>query len=891
MELRDQIQSTLGSGFRVERELGGGGMSRVFVATDDALGRRVVVKVLPPDTTAQVSVDRFKREIRVAARLQHPHIVPLISAGETGGVPYYTMPFVQGETLRERLAKGGALPVNESVHVLRDVASALAYAHGEGVVHRDIKPENIILSGGVAVVADFGVAKALDMAATHDDGSRGALTSLGVALGTPAYMSPEQAAADPNVDYRADIYSFGCVAYEMLTGASPFAGRPFAQILAAHVQEQPEPVATRCPSAPLALAALVMSCLAKRPEDRPQSASALIAALDTITTPSGGNTATDVRGVSSATRRVATIAAAAAVVVALGTAAALWMTRNGGTAPVRPGRVTSLATTLALEMGPAISPDGKFVAYVAGVPGRYHILVRQVAGERSVDVSAGVAGEHTQPRWSPDGSQVAFIANGSAFVVAATGGTPKLLVESPGSALYDLAWSPDGARIAYANTTGLWIRAAATGAPRRIVASNWAHSIAWSPDGTRIAYVEGIPALLENLSSAPIEIVDVAAGIIVELRKGNVVNLSPVWAADGRALYYISNAQGTLDVYRQAVTRDGQPRDSAQRITTGLSARSISLSRDGTRMAYDVVRNRSNIWAADIPTGSGVASMESARQITSDNQRIEALSVSHDGQWLAYDSDKSGNADIYRIGIDGGEPVQVTTNPGGDFAPSWSPDDRRLLFHSARSGGREVYSIGIDGSDEQQLTRVHNDLYTPQLSPDGARLFAYAGSAVSRPGNERYNVVLQRDATGQWTNMRRLTPPNVQARWFRLSWDGAWLGYVTTTSGGPPGAGATARAMRPDGRDDHPVLDLLPREPAAFVAFGPDPKVMFVMTQGDDRRYRIYTVPVTGGTPRLVLRDDPAHRISRWDFATDGRRLFITLAADESDVYLMELSR
>ena len=205
MELRDQIQSTLGSGFRVERELGGGGMSRVFVATDDALGRRVVVKVLPPDTTAQVSVDRFKREIRVAARLQHPHIVPLISAGETGGVPYYTMPFVQGETLRERLAKGGALPVNESVHVLRDVASALAYAHGEGVVHRDIKPENIILSGGVAVVADFGVAKALDMAATHDDGSRGALTSLGVALGTPAYMSPEQAAADPNVDYRADI--------------------------------------------------------------------------------------------------------------------------------------------------------------------------------------------------------------------------------------------------------------------------------------------------------------------------------------------------------------------------------------------------------------------------------------------------------------------------------------------------------------------------------------------------------------------------------------------------------------------------------------------------------------------------------------------------------------
>jgi Tol biopolymer transport system component len=888
LDLRDQIQSTLGDAFQVERELGGGGMSRVFVATDAALGRRIVVKVLPPDAAGQLSTERFKREIRVAAQLQHPHIVPLLSAGDTNGLPFYTMPFVQGETLRARLSRG-ELPVRETIHVLRDVASALAYAHGNGVVHRDIKPENIILSGGVAVVTDFGVAKAFDIAATHDDGSRSALTSLGVALGTPAYMAPEQAAADPNVDHRADIYAFGCVAYEMLAGSSPFAGRPLAQMLAAHVQERPEPIVSRRPLVPEALGSLVMTCLEKHPEDRPQSATALLAALDAIDTPSGGSAPAGVRGLEARRRRIAMIAGGV-IVVALGGAAAAWLARDRGGAVVRPGRVTSVATTLTLEMDPAISPDGKFVAYVAGPPGSYHIRVRQIAGERSVDVSAELPGEHTQPAWAPDGSQVAFVGNGSVFVVAATGGSPKRLVETPGNPVLDVAWSPDGQSVAYSNATGLWLKPVGSGPARPLVENRVAHSLAWSPDGTRLAFVEGIPATLDNMSAGPVRIVDVATRTLIAVTRSDVVNLSPVWAPDGRSLYYTSNAQGTLDVYRQLVTRAGQPRDSAQRITAGLSARHISLSSDGTRMAYDVVRNRSNIWAVDIPAGTGVASMASARQITSDNQRIEGMSLSHDAKWLAYDSDRSGNADIYRIRVDGGDAVQVTTDPRGDFAPSWSPDDKRILFHSNRTGSRELYSIGIDGTDEQQLTDVRNDLYAPQLSADGTRLFAFSGSEARR-GPERYDVVLARDASGRWVDMRRVTPPNVEARWFRLSWDGALLAYVTHQPGLAPGLGAAVRASRVDGRDDHPVLDLRPREYAMFVAFGRDPSTVFVMTRADDRRFSIYTVPVLGGTPRLVLRDDPTHRISRWDFATDGRRLFVTLAADESDVYLMELKR
>lgn len=252
-------------------------MARVFVAEETTLGRRVVVKVLPPDLAPGVSAERFKREIAFAARLQHPHIVPLLAAGEADGVPYFTMPLIEGESLRERLTRAGEFPIADAVRLLREVASALAHAHGKGVVHRDIKPENILLTEQHAVVTDFGVAKALSAATA---GGAGALTSLGLVLGTPAYMAPEQAVGDPNTDHRADLYALGVVAYEILTGQAPFAGRPVQSLIAAHISEAPEPLATRRPSVPAALAALVMRCLEKRPSDRPQRAEEVLRELD-----------------------------------------------------------------------------------------------------------------------------------------------------------------------------------------------------------------------------------------------------------------------------------------------------------------------------------------------------------------------------------------------------------------------------------------------------------------------------------------------------------------------------------------------------------------------------------------------------------------------------------
>ena len=275
-ELAEQLRRTLGGLYAISRELGGGGMSRVFEAEDTALGRTVVIKVLHPELAAGVNAERFKREVQLSARLQHPHIVPVLTAGEVEGLPYYVMPFVKGESLRARLAHG-PLPIGEAVSVLADVAKALAYAHSEGVVHRDIKPDNVLLSSGAATVADFGIAKALSSARQGQSGET--LTSLGTSLGTPAYMAPEQVAGDPNVDQRADIYSFGCVAYELLSGQTPFAGKSPQQLLAAHVMEKPTPIAERRPGLPAPLAALVMRCLEKEPAQRPQFATEIVTQL------------------------------------------------------------------------------------------------------------------------------------------------------------------------------------------------------------------------------------------------------------------------------------------------------------------------------------------------------------------------------------------------------------------------------------------------------------------------------------------------------------------------------------------------------------------------------------------------------------------------------------
>lgn len=314
--LQLQLQAALGSAYTIDRELGGGGMSRVFVARDIALGRDVVVKVLAPDLSEGLSAERFAREIRLAAALQDPHIVPLLSAGTTSeGLPYYTMPFVRGASLRERL-NTRTIPAPEATRILRDIAVALQYAHEQGVVHRDIKPANVLLAGGSAVVTDFGIAKALLVSRTN---AHTTLTQRGTSLGTPAYMAPEQAVGD-EADARADIYAWGVIAYELLAGAHPFASRTTAQqLIAAHIAETPASLTNAPAGIPPTLAQLVMRALEKEPGKRPQTAGELVDAIDAFgVSASGSPSSAPERSqwASRATTRVAGIAAVAVAAVA-----------------------------------------------------------------------------------------------------------------------------------------------------------------------------------------------------------------------------------------------------------------------------------------------------------------------------------------------------------------------------------------------------------------------------------------------------------------------------------------------------------------------------------------------------------------------------------------------
>jgi serine/threonine-protein kinase len=289
-----RLKGALAEHYRIERELGQGGMATVYLAEDLKHHRKVAVKVLRPELAATLGPERFRREIEVAARLQHPHILGLLDSGDAQGFFYYVMPFVQGETLRDRIARGGELPVPEAVRLLGEIAEALAAAHGAGVVHRDIKPENVLLSGRHAMVMDFGVAKAVTEASGNHT-----LTSAGVALGTPAYMAPEQASADPHMDGRVDIYAIGVMAYEMLTGATPFPGLNPQQTLAAHVTRAPVPVGQQREGLSPVLEAVVMRCLAKRPADRFQTADELVAALEPLAGTSGGTTPTHTQPVAA----------------------------------------------------------------------------------------------------------------------------------------------------------------------------------------------------------------------------------------------------------------------------------------------------------------------------------------------------------------------------------------------------------------------------------------------------------------------------------------------------------------------------------------------------------------------------------------------------------------
>jgi serine/threonine-protein kinase len=882
-EIPSRLAEALRDRYRLERALGQGGMGAVYLAEDLKHRRRVAIKVLRPELAAGLGTDRFLREIEVAARLQHPTILPLHDSGETDGWVYYIMPYVEGESLRDRLARQGELPVEETVRILSELLDALAYAHGKGVVHRDIKPDNIMLARRHALLLDFGVAKALSESAEP-----AFVTTTGVALGTPSYMAPEQAVADKEVDHRADLYALGVVAYELLAGRRPFTGNTAQAIVAAQMTERPTELRTHRPGVPEGLAQVVMRALERRPADRWQSAEEMLTRLQPFITTSGETSQGGAPRVGS--RRGTFAALALGILLLAGLAGGLLLTGRE-TPELRLGRRTPLTRDPGMEIEPTLSPDGRLVAYAGGLMPSLEIRVRQVEGGSAIAVAKESERPQRWPSWSPDGSRITFASPRGIETVSALGGTARLVVphvpnpnaDPWGSAglLMPGGWTPDGKSIAFIRADTLYLLDLAGGAPRVLAQGGQMHSLAWSPDGRWIACVLGNRQaqqpgfLFANGGTAALGLIPAAGGEPLALTEDQYYNASPVWRPDSRSLIFISSRAGGVDLYQMRLGRDGKPDGEPSRLTNGLRALSVSASGNGRTLVYSDFAETSNVYSMPVPTGEPV-SVREAEPVTRGTQVIEGIEVSRDGRWLAFDSDLRGNQDIYRLRLPDGEPERLTDDDAEEFMPTWSPDGSEIAFHGFQGVRRHLFVMAADGRDRRQITDGPDDDRSVEWSPDGRTLYYLRN--FNGPGNELRALTRGKDSawSAPRTVFRGETYPAL------ASPDG---GLVAFTNAG------AVRLVRSDGDS---VQTLVPRgegraPQAVYVDWSEDGRTLYYLAIDPAERATIWSVPVGGGTPKLLVRfDDPTREWHRFGFKTRRGRFYFTVGDRQSDVWMAE---
>ena len=884
---RSRLADALADRYRIERQLGAGGMATVYLARDLKHDRQVAVKVLRPELGAVLGADRFLAEIRITAGLDHPHILTLIDSGEADGRLYYVLPFIRGESLRDQLAREQQLGIDEALAITRQIAGALDHAHRKGVIHRDIKPENILLHEGEAMLADFGIALAVKEAG----GSR--LTETGLSLGTPQYMSPEQATGDRQLTARSDVYSLAAVCYEMLAGEPPVTGPNAQAMIAKLMTERPVSLRVVRDTVPEAMDRAIQKALAKAPADRFSSAGEFVQALTTArpaeTVPSLSRPATRRE---SRSRRLILLGAALVAAAVLGLA--LLRAWPAGPEPLPAiGRTIQVTRDAGLEVDPALSPDGATIAYAAGPTSAMQIYVRQVSGGRPVALTSDPTGNFRWPRWSPDGARLAYQANDGIYVVPALGGAPRRLIhiERGSSArgvesstpITGFDWSPDGSRIASTRGwagAGVTLTTVATGDTAHLPTPFAPSGPVWSPDGRSIALAAGNPdftfgtGYFANAGASGIWIVHLDGSSPTRVAADRALNISPQWSADGRALFWVSDRDGSRDIYRQRLRRDGTPAGSVQRLTTGTDAQGLTLARNGSRMAYARLHTYSGIWSIPVPM-RGPVSIRSAVPVTTGNETIEAVQVSPDGRWLVFDSDRNGNADLYVMPVTGGEARQLTADSGSDYSPDWSPDGRQIAFHSLRHGNRDIYTVGFDGTGLTRLTSSVDEELDPDWSPDGRSvLYQVVGAQSARQG---FAVLPLTDgATPRFLPV----PRGDFARWRP---DGTAFVYHAPD-------GLRLRHIE-TGADSLRVSNAAIGAEAFFAAWSPDGARLYYMARSP-KGWSIRAMPAGGGAgTTLVDFDDPTRPHTKYGFTTDGRVFYFTLGAPESDIWVADLTK
>jgi eukaryotic-like serine/threonine-protein kinase len=767
-DVRERLEAALAEQYAIERQLGAGGMATVYLARDLKHDRHVAMKVLRPELAAVLGIERFLSEIRVTAHLQHPHILPLFDSGQAGGLIYYVMPHVEGESLRQRLEREKQLPIDEALTLASGVASALDYAHRHGVIHRDIKPENILFQDGQAVVADFGIALALSAAA----GSR--LTETGLSLGTPQYMSPEQATGDRLIDARSDIYSLAAVLHEMLAGEPPHTGPTVQSVIAKVVTDRPRPLRQLRESVPPHVEAAVLKALAKVPADRFQTAAQFVDALARPGwTGARAITAQDLAAPAPlGLGRFAVRDAAPWAIAGLATAFALWVSlRARPEPPARPVARFTLVLPPSAPMSDvpagttvAMSPDGSRIIYLSSASTGNQLFSRGL--DQLEPVSLAGTQNARNPFFSPDGRWVAYFSGARLYKLPLDGGPAAVVAEVPGLA-FGATWGTTDT-IVFVMDRGLMEVPAAGGEPRLLL----------RPDTSRgETYL--FPYYLPD-----------AKVLLLQIRTRGVDRLGALTLATGK------------------LTRFEQAGSNPRYVPSGYV---VVATRSGTLLAVPFDRSRLQITGPPVPVADGVmvgpggaARMGmseygafayvtgplarrdlvlvdragSARVLPAEPEAYIAPRLSPDGRRIAVEVDEPDlvNSDVWLYDIAQHTRTRLTFDQSG-HRPIWTPDGRRIVYSRGQFSQGDLYWIPADGTGPAEALLVApEDQWAGDVTPDGRTLLFRSGGAG--PVRSLHTLPLEGPRTPQPFLLNQFDNHSPS-----LSPDGHWVAYVSNESG------------------------------------------------------------------------------------------------------------
>jgi serine/threonine protein kinase len=860
-------------------EIGRGGMGIVYRAEDTRLGRTVAIKVLPSAALAsQDDRARFYREARAAAALTHPHIAVVHEIDEAvpeGSKdddlrPFIAMEYIEGEALNDCIRKG-PLKLDDCARIASQIASGLEAAHEKNIVHRDIKSGNVILTAkGEAKILDFGLAQTVQSTK---------LTQMGSTLGTIGYMSPEQARGE-EVDRRTDLWSLGVVLYEMISGRLPFPGDYEHAVVYSILNTEPEPLTALRTGVPMDLERVVDKCLAKDADLRYQGAADLIADLRRVDV--SESTSRHAAVAPQQVQKKRTIRVRDLIFVAIGVAIGALSFVLLYTADPIP-RVTSIKRVTyeqSIEMWPTIHPDGGMIAYAARADDpTLRLHYRSISGGPATRITSGLDGDETWPNYSPDGNTIVFESGGVLYTVGALGGVASP-VATPRPGERDLAfpvWSPDGTRIAFtALGNAVFVLDLETRDRVEIASLTDPHSISWSPDGKRLALVSTNlyhARTGTNIAPSIIWILEIESGELRQVTTGDYMNMSPVWAPDGGAIYYLSNEGGGNDVRFQGISSSGEPTGESVRVTSGMDLHRISLAPDGLRLVAGAFTYSQNIWVSPIQPGR-TASAATAQAVTTGHQVIEGIVLSPDGKRLAYDSNVRGATNLFVKTLATGVARQVTFDPDPDYVYSWSPTGDALAFHTFIESTRHIRIVSLADNFVTDVSSDPRHERFPTWSRDGSVM----GWTRNRPGGNFEFVTTRRLPDGGWSTPEitfeviDCCPKFSPVEALMVDRHGNEIRIVDTQTG--------AITMTFENSD----LEV------GFFAWSPDGKrVYFPDGLDGDRRTGIWSISISGGEAEQALRLD-GRTLGFGQIAAGAEHLYYPLREIEADIWVIELA-